>query len=151
MEICLMAAILGVAFLILYFIRDLQTEHIALRLFGIFMFLALITIAGKAAIDPNCHLVLNNTQEIFIYGNNYTGYHWEYDDSPPPPGINETNLFHRNTTYYYHTACEERPNNTDVIFYKTLLIFDYIVIAYIFIYFLRKVLEWKGIIKPKKN
>lgn len=122
MEIVLIMAILGIAFLILYFIRDLELEHIALRLFGIFMFLILIVLAAKTTLDPNCDVVLLNSSVV----NNIT--------------INN-----------YGTECVETSANTDVIFYKASLYFVYLTIAYIFIYFLYQVLLWKGIIKRKKK
>lgn len=38
--------------------------------------------------------------EFYVYGDNYTGYHWDYV-TPGPPGVNEVNLFHMNRTIEY--------------------------------------------------
>lgn len=46
--------------------------------------------------------------ENYIYSNNFSGYHWEYDS--PEPTCNAANeidcvkLFHKNTTTTYHYA-----------------------------------------------
>lgn len=50
-----------------------------------------------------CSLELINKYELYIYGNNYTDYHWDYDY--PGPQTTDTNLFHQNTTYVYDEIC----------------------------------------------
>lgn len=34
--------------------------------------------------------------ETYVYGDNYTGYHWDYVS--PSPSVNDVNLFHRSRT-----------------------------------------------------
>lgn len=42
-------------------------------------------------------------QEYYVYGDNYTGYHWDYAN-PPPPGLADVNLFH---VYRNYSGCVE--------------------------------------------
>lgn len=43
---------------------------------------------------------LCNTEEIYKYGNNFTGYHWDYDAGTAPDGPQtDAYLFHKYTNY----------------------------------------------------
>jgi len=48
--------------------------------------------------------VVNGTEEVYIYGNNFTGYHWDgYNGSSEAPSSTDRNayLFHKNETKIY--------------------------------------------------
>ena len=44
-----------------------------------------------------------DAEEIYIYGDNYSGYHWDYNNPPPsctPNNLDCVKLFHKNISYY---------------------------------------------------
>jgi len=47
----------------------------------------------------------NGYEEVYIYGNNFSGYHWDYNEPLEPRPQDETMayLFHRNRTALYTT------------------------------------------------
>jgi len=48
--------------------------------------------------------IKNGEYESYQYGNNFTGYHWDYDTSDAPnfnPSSTDVFLFHKNTTDRY--------------------------------------------------
>jgi len=46
--------------------------------------------------------VKNGEYEIYQYGNNFTGYHWDYDTGTAPDGPQlDAYLFHKNVTGIY--------------------------------------------------
>lgn len=42
-------------------------------------------------------------EETYIYGTNYTGYHYDDYGGPASPSLNDLSLFHKNTTDIYST------------------------------------------------
>ena len=82
---------------------------------------------------PVCESVPTFTEEVYIYGNNYTDYHWDYMTQPPnctnPNDFTCVNLFHRNITTSYETVCTNQTSLPGVgglvtayswVFYLTL-------------------------------
>ena len=53
-----------------------------------------------------CEWLVNQTKDIYQYGDNYTAYHWDYTN--PNPSTNDVNVFHQNTTYSYFDSCATR-------------------------------------------
>jgi len=43
----------------------------------------------------------SGTSELYQYGNNFTGYHWDYDYSAPPAKPTDAFIFHRNLSNVY--------------------------------------------------
>ena len=145
MDLILIIAIVSIAFLLLYFCKDLDKEHFLLRLLSIIFVIILLIIIGKAAVDPICEIQLTNTYEIYQYGDNYTGYHWDY--TSPSPSVNDVNLFHRNITNTYELVCKDKPQTTAIILLQLVYGFVALFFMYIIIYMTKKILEFKGIIK----
>lgn len=94
MELILFTTFIGIAF-ILVALGLYRLEHTELSLVG-FLLLFLLSMV---IITGNLEYKTGET-EVYVYGDNYTSYHWDYDYSSPP-GLSETNLFHKNTTYIY--------------------------------------------------
>jgi len=120
-----------------------DNPHIYLQLLLLGFMVGLFIIVGKAGIDANCEMKLNNTEEIYKYGDNFTGYHWDYDYDSPKPNTAPF-LFHKYIDYNYIEVCED--DNTEVIFYKFLVWISRIIVAYIIIYYLYEVLKYFSII-----
>lgn len=107
----MLAAIVGVAVisgLFLWIAFKLDEEHGLLR-FAFILFALGLTFLVPASVvhsEEVCQPVLNYTRDTYEYGNNFTGYHWDYDTGTAPDGPQlDAYLFHRNTTYDYTTYC----------------------------------------------
>ena len=124
--------------ILIYLGFKLDNEHIAIKSFFILSFFFLVLLIPKALIDSNqtCEILDNTTTEIYIYGDNYSGYHSDYDFQPTT--IDELNLFHRNITHNYNIYCFDNNSNTPIIFYRGLLTMLVIVMSYLFIYIFDK-------------
>lgn len=72
-----------------------RLEHTELSLVGFFFLflLSMVIISGNLTYKTG-------EEEVYVYGDNYTSYHWDYDYSNPNPNA-DVNLFHKNTTYIY--------------------------------------------------
>jgi len=116
--------------------------HFVLQLLILGFIMGVLLLVGKATIDANCEMKLNETKSIYEYGDNFTDYHWDsYIPEDYPifhPNDDTAFLFHVDTTYHYAKVCE--TDNTENTFYKLMLWFNRIVVAYIILYFIYEVL-----------
>jgi len=141
----LIIAIGVVCFLLLYFAFNLKEQHFLMQLMALFFFVFLMFLIPKAALDyeQNCAMVLNQTKEIYQYGNNFTGYHWDYSYETVAPQIeNAAYLFHKNTTYYYTWYCEPNQYSTTTTFYKIVTWFARMFALYVLIYLIYYSFGW---------
>ena len=53
--------------------------------------------------------------ELYQYGNNFTGYHWDYDTGVPPSSSTDVFLFHTNTTPIYESYDDADTNRIGVL------------------------------------
>jgi len=130
-----------VSFLVMYLALNLDQEHFFLKFFlvgFVFVFLFLIP---SAVLDSqeNCEIVLNYTEDTYIYGNNYSGYIEEDED------FDDVNLFHKNQTYTYQQVCFTDANDTNITFLKTIGWLYRIFITYILVYIIWYFLKKRGI------
>lgn len=135
-SIVLMLGIGIFSFLLLYMFYILK-DNKQQELFKFFLLLAalgVLILIPKAALDDQtiCNIVVNDTQEVYTYGNNYTGYHWDYES--PNPSVTDVNLFHKNITYNYGTYCYTTNGNTPTIFNRAVAVFYWISMVYIFLF-----------------
>jgi len=77
--------------------------------FGVLTFIFVsISISGlsysNGTVTEICTPMVESFTELYVYGDNYTGYHWDYANEPPPE-FNDVNLFHVNRTNYYTDYC----------------------------------------------
>lgn len=143
-SIVLMAGIGIFSFLLLYMfyiLKDNKQQEL-FKFFLLLTALGVLILIPKAAIDDQttCEIVLNDTQEIYRYGDNYSSYHWDY--TSPLPSVSDVNLFHRNTTYNYDTYCYTKAGNTPTIFNRAVAVFYWISMTYIFIFISWMVLKY---------
>lgn len=134
------------AFLILYFsFYCLDKEHIIFRIGAAFFFLILLMLIGRVAMDnaDACDIYLINSTEIYIYGENYTDYHYDdYGSGVSNQNDDVMNLFHRNITNNYGVKCVEDPTNTGSLFYDIVLWFLRLFVIYLLIYYSYKSLKY---------
>lgn len=147
------------AFLLLYLMFKLKTDvdaggqnHFILQLLLLFFIIGTIALLGKATMDEssNCEWLTNQTSELYVYGNNFTGYHWDYDTGTAPDGPQvDAYLFHKNITYDYGYYCSDSINNTGLNFYKTIMWLVRLLFTYIFLYLTYEILKYLGWVVPK--
>jgi len=66
--------------------------------------------------------VKTGLQEVYVYGNNFTGYHWDYDGTQPAPkDLEGAYLFHKNETTVYAPYDFGGVGNTTFAFLVMLL------------------------------
>ena len=91
-----------------------------------------------------CGERLKNETTYYKYGNNYTGYHWDYQSPPENPPITDINLFHDYTTYVYENTCDDlaTPFTLSVLYVLTsYLIYGGVLFLFIgSIYFVFRIL-----------
>jgi len=95
-------------------------------LFGKFGLLAGLGLDIASQNQPICEQLLNYTDERFIYGDNYSDYHWDYNSETPTCNPNDddeeyldcVNLFHIKTDYNYINSCEDNNYSTLERFYS---------------------------------
>jgi hypothetical protein len=73
-------------------------------------FLGLVIMAGDVEYKTGEEFSSCNYEEFFVYGNNYSGYHWDYDINDVPTCANPNDfecvrLFH--THRVYNSSCVE--------------------------------------------
>ena len=123
-----------VAFLILFLASILDKEHFFLKYFLVVFVFLLLFLIPKVVIDNDqyCEIVINESEEVFKYGDNYTGYHWDYDSAPKPNS--DFSVFHINTYNTYERVCFTTTNTTGSSFFKIVSWLWKIFIAYISVY-----------------
>lgn len=95
----------------LFIIVGYKSENIVMQLAG-FALIALLSftfLTGSIEFKTGqtveeCENVINFTDNVYVYGNNYTGYHWDYDYDLNP-SFNDYNLFHVKEYNTYTTLC----------------------------------------------
>lgn len=150
-----LALIIGIGiicFLLLYLSFNLDKSHTLLKILLFFLFLGALNLIPKAIIDnyDTCELVLNETQTSYIYGKNYTSYHWDYS-SPTTPPYTTVSLFHENTTYTYSEVCITNTKETGNMLLRLSLFIWYICISYMLLYLVWEALKFAGAVVPNES
>lgn len=122
-----------VSFLMFFFASQLEEEHGILKFLTIMFALALL-IVMPAVVTNNeeCSYLLTNESSYYVYGDNYSSYHWDY--TSPSPSVNDISLFHDYTTYYYEEYCVTDESNTTNTFFKLVMWFYRLFITYIILF-----------------
>lgn len=93
-------------------------RFIPLYFFGvvILLFMGLFMLSNGVAEKIGENVTSCDFQEVYVYGDNYTDYHWDYMDEPPacsnPNDFSCVNLFHKNVSF--NGCVEERVNLYDL-------------------------------------
>lgn len=76
------------------------------------MILFSVFATAKLSLDSgrNCQVLMINESTYYKYGNNFTGYHWDYDYTSAPNFANPNDpssvfLFHEYKDYTYQEVC----------------------------------------------
>ena len=105
-EIYLVVQIMGLLLLGLAFINfNGRKKQFLFGFLACFLFLYLAI--GSADITKDeCVSYDNLTQEVYIYGDNYSGYHFDHYGQDASPSLNDLNLFHTNITSTGDITCK---------------------------------------------
>ena len=80
-----------------YFTGD--EPYLTIGLFFLFL-LSFVIIGGSLQYQTGLNVTNCDYSELYVYGNNFTGYHWDYDAGTAPDGPQTgAYLFHMNRTY----------------------------------------------------
>ena len=138
-----MLGVLGIAFLIIYFVFKLdKKEHFLLQLLFSFFFIFILFLVPKVLVDnqDTCEIVLANTTMYndYVYGDNYTISHWDYEHDLTISDKEDINLFHKNETIIrnYELLCFENAKTTNITLLKVMRYLVWCYVAYIFLYFM---------------
>jgi len=94
-----------------------------------------------------CETVLVDSQELYIYGNYFDGYHWDAYNATsfaPEQTDKEAYLFHTNITNTYEEFCYDKPNGS-----RSLLRAFQVILIIFFIYVL--MMYWGDILEALQN
>lgn len=139
MTLSVILGVLGVSFFFLVFAYKLDEEHGLLRYaLVIFSFILLLVIPASTVHDETvCEPVLNYTRETYVYGNNFTDYHWDgYTPGDYPvflPNDDVYTVFHVNKSYWYDEFCYTKENGSRA-FMSSFRIPYYVFWAYLILY-----------------
>ena len=143
-SLILAAGLLSIILLIIVSQLD-KTKHFALRLLFIASVLIIGLIISKGAIDDtkNCDLIINETSEVYVYGNYFDEYHWDgYNLTAPSQTDKQAFLFHKDIVNTYDTVCYNSTSSTTattlykIMSYLLLIFITYTV--YYFIFYLNR-------------
>lgn len=129
-----------VCFLVAYVAFKLDKEkHEHLQAFLVMIFFFLLLFIPQTILEYNdkyCSFELNTTQNYYVYGNNFTSYHWDYTGSDPVPVqiANDAFVFHTNITNHYNRFCVEQPYKTPQKFFTAVLWIVRIIQVYLIIF-----------------
>ena len=157
-----LSVVVGVSAVIIVFMLFTQLidkeKHSHIRNFLlIIIFPLLFIIPATLVLDQTvCDLRINTTTEKWIYGNNFTVDHWNYDysDIPnfSPADLDDPStifMFNRNVTYTYGEYCYEQPNGSRG-FLKAFSVILVVFLTYTFIVFFGDIIKaLKNVVKGK--
>jgi len=109
-----------------------------------------VLVGGGLAIELTnqapCQELLVNESSYYVYGDNYSGYHWDYEE--PNPSATDINLFHTETSYIYEDSCADRttPSSIEMLFvaytYVLYMVLLVSVLALMFLGLKRLLFKW---------
>lgn len=143
----ILATVVGIAFMASFFLvfalqLDIKEHNVLRNLLIIFSFSSLLLIPNAIINQQVCEPLLNDSYEIYMYGNNFTGYHWDYNTGTAPDGPQVgAYLFHKNVTNTYEEHCYN-PMTSAKGFLKAANLAYLVFIAYIIVYLGYKSLLW---------
>jgi hypothetical protein len=90
---------------------------------------------AKLGLDSKevCELRVNYTNNVYVYGSNFTGYHWDYDFDLNPSASPDYELFHVKAYPTYKTYCYNITNSkTPETVFKSSNWYFRVVFVYVF-------------------
>ena len=142
-----------IVFVLILLAYKLDKKHFIIKFFFILMALTLLILIPKATLDTKCELVLAYSRETYRYGQNFSGYHWDYVDPIEfNPAADAAFLFHRNTTNIYQEKCYNLTDSTTgTTLFKNYTRIYWLVWVYVIFYFMFEVLKYMGLIGFKRR
>lgn len=151
MSVYLGLGVIAALFLVMALFLD--EKHFFIKILALFFcVLSMLAMASDLlGNQDHCDFVVTSINETYEYGNNFTGYHWDYDVADAPEFNNPNDpasvfLFHKQINYGYSWQCEntDRPGAGLSIF-KMLNYFLRILLVYMFLYLIYWIFDYFGI------
>jgi len=117
-----------VVFLLMFFSSIIDKEkHKHIRTFFLMICLPLLfLIPASLVLESNvCEVVVVNESTYYVYGDNFTDYHWDYTFSPTPQNpLDAAYLFHEEKSFVYDTYCYDKADGsrTFIIVFSIILV-----------------------------
>ena len=127
-----------VVFLLMFFSTIVDREkHKHIRTFFLMICLPLLFLIPASLVleSTTCEVVLNSSEDIYVYGNYFDDYHWYgYNITAPSQLDKEAFLFHVDTENTYTEYCyhKEDGSRTFIIAFSVILVVFMIYIAILF-------------------
>lgn len=103
----------------LLYTKEQQIIKIISFVFGILM---LLLLAGHIMTgQQECEIVLTGFEDDYVYGNNFTDYHWDYSDPNPYVFDTDAFIFHVERNNTYERLCFDTGSSIPI---KTFQYFD---------------------------
>lgn len=101
--------IIAALFMLLAFKLDEQHQVIKVTAL-IFSILSMLAISSSVLNNQDhCEILVNYTNNVYVYGSNFTGYHWDYDYDLNPAQAPDYEIFHVKQYYTYDRFCFDNP------------------------------------------
>lgn len=143
-----------IAALLLYIALKLDDKHQIVKVLSLFFVVFFIFFLGKFAYDSKevCELKPFEETQYYVYGNNFTGYHWDYTYSGLPASVATTpQLFHHNKTISYKTICYNTTiSTTPAAIFKATSWYFRVIFLYVFGFLIWLSFKWFQSVIPKK-
>lgn len=120
LETILGLALMVFAFLFLAYI--LQDKHQVMKVGAIFFAVFFMLLVGKSVLDnqQHCEILVNYTNNVYVYGSNFSGYHWDYDYDLLPAQAPDYELFHIKSYPTYDRYCFDTGFTTENTAYSMM-------------------------------
>jgi hypothetical protein len=135
MNIAFIIAVSVFLSILTYIAFKLDKTHLVLKFFLLFMVLYGFPVMVKG-FTQDCELVPTTVYETYQYGNNFTGYHWDYDTGSAPDGPQvDAYVFHKNISTNYSYICTNVSQEGEISsFIKITMWLSRIFSTYLLIY-----------------
>lgn len=142
-----------IAALFFYMAFKLDDKHAVIKyvsaIFGVMMMLSIASFALNN--QEICEIQLNYTNNVYVYGSNFTGYHWDYDYDLNPAQAPDYELFHIKQYNEYILVCFDSPSpGSGLTAFKLVNYFIRILIGYALIFAIYMLFQKMGMDLLKK-
>ena len=137
LEIIISLGLVGFLLITLAFKLDDET-HPVLKVFALFFTIFIMVLIAKSGYDSRfvCEILGNYTNNVYQYGANFSGYHWDYDYDLNPAQAPDYELLHVREYKEYDLYCFENPyiTQTSATGFKVSLWFFSLIGIYLIIF-----------------
>lgn len=141
-----------IAFIFLALALKLDEKHFFIKILSLFFcVLSMLAISSHVLNNQqHCEILANYTNNVYVYGANFTGYHWDYDYDLNPAQAPTYALFHVKEYPTYNRYCFDTDEASGLSAFKLVNYFLRILLVYMFVYLIYWLFDYWGINLLKK-